>query len=124
MSESAGIDSILREQSMPRPYSNDLRARVIEALEAGASRREAADRYELSPSVVVIWAQRWEETGSVAARPSGGALTGPSASHRRQALAWCRSIVQAACALYERHYQLSQGRCLAAASAPASCNGF
>jgi hypothetical protein len=44
MSESAGTDSILRGQSMPRPYSNDLRARVIEAIEAGASRREAAER--------------------------------------------------------------------------------
>ena len=42
MSESVGTDSILRGQS--RPYSNDLRARVIEAIEAGASRREAADR--------------------------------------------------------------------------------
>jgi transposase len=31
---------------MPRPYSQDLRARVIEAVEAGASRREAAERYE------------------------------------------------------------------------------
>jgi hypothetical protein len=29
---------------MPRPYSQDLRARVIEAVEAGASRREAAER--------------------------------------------------------------------------------
>jgi transposase len=75
MSESGGIDSILRGQSMPRPYSNDLRARVIEAIEAGALRREAADRYELSPSVVVIWAQRWEETGSVAAMPSGGSTS-------------------------------------------------
>jgi hypothetical protein len=28
---------------MPRPYSNDLRARVIEAIESGASRREAAE---------------------------------------------------------------------------------
>ena len=65
---------------MPRPYSNDLRARVIEAIEAGASRREAADRYELSPSVVVIWAQRWEETGSVAAMPSGGS-TSPLEEH-------------------------------------------
>ena len=54
MNESADIDSILRGQSMPRPYSNDLRARVIEAIEAGASRREAADHYELSPSVVVL----------------------------------------------------------------------
>src|SRR5215510_5239967 len=65
---------------MPRPYSNDLRARVIEAIEAGASRREVADRYELSPSVVVIWAQRWEETGSVAAKPSGGS-TSPLEEH-------------------------------------------
>jgi len=74
MSESAGIDSILG-QTMPRPYSNDLRARVIEEIEAGASRREAAERYELSPSVVVIWAQRWEQTGSVAAKPSGGSTS-------------------------------------------------
>jgi transposase len=65
---------------MPRPYSNDLRARVIEAIEAGASRREAADRYELSPSVVVLWAQRWEETGSIAAKPSGGS-TSPLEEH-------------------------------------------
>jgi hypothetical protein len=51
MSESIGIDLILKAQStVPRPYSNDLRARVIEAIEAGASRREAADQYELSPS--------------------------------------------------------------------------
>jgi transposase len=80
MSESGGIDSILRGQSMPRPYSDDLRARVIEEIEAGASRREAAERYELSPSVVVIWARRWEETGSVAAKPSGGS-TSPLEEH-------------------------------------------
>ena len=66
---------------MPRPYSIDLRARVIEAIEAGASRREAADRYELSPSVVVLWAQRWEDTGSVAARPSGGSTSPPPAAN-------------------------------------------
>ena len=63
---------------MPRPYSNDLRARVIEAIESGASRREAADRYELSASVVVLWTQRWEQTGSFAAKPSGGSIS-PSA---------------------------------------------
>ncbi|HEY6602740.1 MAG TPA: IS630 family transposase [Xanthobacteraceae bacterium] len=71
---------------MPRPYSNDLRARVIEAIEAGASRREAAEQYELSPSVVVIWAQRWEETGSVAAKPSGGS-TSPLEEHAEFLLA-------------------------------------
>jgi len=45
---------------MPKPYSQDLRQRVIEGIEAGASWREAAELYGISPSVVVIWAQRWE----------------------------------------------------------------
>src|SRR5262245_9500678 len=95
MSESAGTDSILRGQSMPRPYSEDLRARVIEEIEAGASRREAAERYELSPSVVVIWARRWEETGSVAAKPSGGS-TSPLA-HLMHANAWTEVGILRAC---------------------------
>src|SRR5246127_2706185 len=60
---------------MPKPYSVDLRARVIEDVESGASRRETAERYGISPSVVVIWVQRFEETGSVAAKPSGGSMS-------------------------------------------------
>ena len=60
---------------MPRPYSGDLRARVIEDVATGASRREAAERYGISASVVVIWAQRFEQTGSVAAKPSGGSTS-------------------------------------------------
>ena len=60
---------------MPKPYSIDLRGRVIEEVETGASRREAAERYGLSPSVVVIWVQRFEATGSVAAKPSGGSTS-------------------------------------------------
>ena len=65
---------------MPKPYSIDLRGRVIEEVETGASRREAAERYGISPSVVVIWVQRFEETGSVAAKPSGGS-TSPLDAH-------------------------------------------
>jgi transposase len=65
---------------MPKPYSDDLRARVIEDVVTGASRREAADRYGISASVVVIWAQRYEATGSVAAKPSGGS-TSPLDDH-------------------------------------------
>ncbi len=65
---------------MPKPYSVDLRARVIEDVETGVSRREAAERYGISPSVVVIWVQRiwvqrFEETGSAAAKPSGGSIS-------------------------------------------------
>jgi transposase len=60
---------------MPKPYSLDLRERVIEAVAAGASRREAAELYGISPSVVVIWVQRLEATGSIVARPSGGSVS-------------------------------------------------
>jgi transposase len=47
---------------MPPPYPNDLRARVTEAVEAGATRREAVERYDISPSVVVLWAPRPQQT--------------------------------------------------------------
>jgi transposase len=60
---------------MPKPYSLDLRERVIESVAAGASRREAAELYGISPSVVVIWVQRWDATGSIVARPSGGSVS-------------------------------------------------
>jgi transposase len=60
---------------MPKAYSYDLRVRVIEMIEAGASRRETAELYGISPIVVVIWAQRWKETGSILAKPSGGSVS-------------------------------------------------
>ena len=71
---------------MAKAYSGDLRARVMEEVLTGASRREAAERYGISPSVVVIWAQRFEETGSVAAKPSGGS-TSPLEEHAKFLLA-------------------------------------
>ena len=60
---------------MPKPYSLDLRERVVDAVVTGASRREAAEQYGLSPSVVVLWMQRWEATGSVEAKPVGGSIS-------------------------------------------------
>ena len=40
---------------MPRAYSADMRARVIARVESGASRREAAEYYDVSASTAVIW---------------------------------------------------------------------
>ena len=54
MSESLGIDSPFRGLAMPKSYSADLRKRVIEM---GASRHEAADRFEVSVSSAVKWHQ-------------------------------------------------------------------
>ena len=60
---------------MPRPYSMDLRERVIEAIAAGASRRETAEQFGLSASVVIIWAQRYRATGNIVPKPSGGSVS-------------------------------------------------
>jgi transposase len=63
------------EGSMPKPCSEDLRERVIEAVMTGASRREAAERFAISASSAVKWLQRWNATGSVAAKPTGGSTS-------------------------------------------------
>ena len=77
VSNSSAIDSALQlgGRCMPRPYSEDLRGRVIEAVHAGASRREAAERFEISPSSAIKWLQHWEDTGSAAPKPTGGSVS-------------------------------------------------
>ena len=57
---------------MVRPYSMDLRERLVAAVEAGESRRSAARRYGVSASVAVKWLQRVKRTGSVAPDQVGG----------------------------------------------------
>src|SRR3979409_992092 len=71
MRESLVLDSMSGDP-MPKPYSGDLRARVIGDIVSGASRRAAAEYYGISPSGVVVWAQRSTQTGCFAAKPSGG----------------------------------------------------
>src|ERR1700684_4739554 len=61
--------------SMPRSYSGDLRERVIEAVEGGASRRETAERFEVSVSSAIKWVQRWHESKSAAPKPRGGSVS-------------------------------------------------
>lgn len=60
---------------MPGAYSDDIRVRVVETVEAGASRREAAERFEISASTAIRWMQRKEQTGSAAAKPMGGSCS-------------------------------------------------
>jgi transposase len=57
---------------MARPYSMDLRERVVRAVDGGLSRRRAASLFALAISTVVEWVRVWRETGSVAAKPMGG----------------------------------------------------
>jgi transposase len=71
---------------MPGAYSVDLRVRVVEAVEAGASRREAAERFEISASTAIRWMERREQTGSAAAKPTGGSCS-PLEKHADRLLA-------------------------------------
>lgn len=57
---------------MPKPYSQDLRERVVAAVAEGHSRRSVAKLFRLSPASVIKWTQRFSHTGSVAAKPMGG----------------------------------------------------
>jgi transposase len=65
---------------MARAYSADMRQRIIDRVESGASRREAAEHYEVSPSTAVIWVKCFRETGRCAAKPRGGS-TSPLEKH-------------------------------------------
>ena len=52
--------------------SDDLRERLVAAVNAGQSRRAAGERFGVSAATAVRWMQRYRETGSFSAKPSGG----------------------------------------------------
>jgi transposase len=57
---------------MARPYSLDLRERVVAAVAGGESCRAVAATFKVSVASVVKWSQRFRSEGSPAARPMGG----------------------------------------------------
>ena len=60
---------------MPKAYSGDMRERVIAEVEGGASRREAAEEFEVSASTAIIWVKCFRETGRCTAKPRGGSVS-------------------------------------------------
>src|SRR5215467_12430845 len=59
---------------MARPYSSDLRERVVEAVDEGATRLEAAESFGVSLSSAVRWHRAWRKTGTFEAKFCGGSL--------------------------------------------------
>ena len=57
---------------MPKPYSLDLRERVVSHVEAGHSRRSAAARFGVSPSFVINLMTAFRERGAVTPKALGG----------------------------------------------------
>jgi transposase len=57
---------------MGKPYSVDLRKRVVAAIEGGMSRNQVARQFGIAISTAIGWMQRVEQTGSVAPGQMGG----------------------------------------------------
>ena len=72
---------------MTAPLSQDLRRRIVRAVEGGSSIRRAAARYEVSPSAAVKLMRRVRDTGSTAPARIGG--------HRRPVLEPHADVVRA-----------------------------
>jgi transposase len=64
---------------MGKAHSEDLRQRVVAEVAAGASRRQAAERFKVGISS--RWVSLKEETGGVAPRPRGGKSRSPLEPH-------------------------------------------
>jgi transposase len=64
------------EEVTIKPYSLDLRQRVVEAYEnQEGSLRRIASRFKVSLNTVRVWVQRFRQAGSVAPQPHGGGGT-------------------------------------------------
>ena len=66
---------------MTRALSDDLRKRVVAAVDGGMSCRAAARRFGVAASTAIHWVERWRRTGSVRPLPQGGDFR----SHRIEA---------------------------------------
>ena len=56
---------------MRGPYPGELRRRVIDFVEAGGSRREAAEQFDIGVSSAIRWMQRFCEDGTCEPVTSG-----------------------------------------------------
>jgi transposase len=66
---------------MGKPYSLDIRKRIIRFVKGGGSRRGAADHFEVSASCAIKLIDRWDRTGSAAPGKRGGSV-GKLAAHK------------------------------------------
>ncbi len=66
---------------MGKPLSMDLRSRALTAIDGGASRRGAAERFGVAPSTAIRWDEQRRLFGDYAPKPQGG----DKRSHRVEA---------------------------------------
>jgi transposase len=72
---------------MPRPYSQDLRDRVIDAALSGKSARGSAAHFGVGIATAIVWVRRMRESGDRSARKQGGTKRCKLDPHRDYLLA-------------------------------------
>ena len=88
----ASRENCRRREPMARAYSQDLRDRVIDAVEReGLSRRAAARRFGVSAAAAIKWLQRFHRTGARGSAGTGGHRPSKVQPHR----AWVLAVVAA-----------------------------
>jgi len=73
---------------MAKPYSSDLRARIVRSVEEGVTLEETAERHHVSLSTVVRLLRLKRETGSVIPAQFGGYKRHKLASHEGRIRQW------------------------------------
>jgi transposase len=52
---------------MPAPYSNDLRQKVLDAIDRGERKSQVSRMFKISRNTIALWLERREAIGSVSA---------------------------------------------------------
>ena len=68
---------------MGKTYGDDLRGRVIAAVDGGMTRTAAAARFEVGKATAIAWLRAWRDEGRSSAKLKGG----DTRSHRIEAFA-------------------------------------
>lgn len=74
------IDYVLKCRM--RPFSLDLRQRIVDALQSGQTRPEVAARFGVSPATVGRFARQWRENHNLSPRPITGRPRAISLAHK------------------------------------------
>lgn len=93
---------------MSGAYSGDLRGRVLDAVEAGSSARQAAARFGVGVATAIRWVRRWRECGQRTARKQGHPIRSKLDAHEAYLLGLIEQTVDIT--LDEMRHRLAEER--------------
>ena len=99
---------------MAKPYSQDLRKRVKQAIDEGHAQSTVAKMFKIGTATVERYMARWRETGSLAPDKFGGHMKHKLAEHADKVKAWVKAEPDQT--LAELHAKLEEAKIKASVS--------